>query len=382
MVLKTKPIGSWGKRGKPNAITYVDVPVQTMKRLMEPIESGNFPDSYFDHNGELEMNTPGHVAVTYVNALAYGRNTLCWYSYQDTVDPNTVELKVVFPHSSRVNLKSVMTPGLTVGLGNLSKNTKFGFALISDSYFPEEDDIRIDKSLYFSRHEFNNDPSIRGRFIMLYDALLEAYVFYAEDSDDFDYSDLVFYVTAQNANKFIDLNRPIIPDIDFTPAESSLYSDSTGVYFWFSQEDVAIITNAFNTFTTLKAQMWLDVSTLPQQVLGELSYKLPAAIWDMSDHSHFVAISNGKPFLVLNSNVTSHDIDPSGVRMVINPKDNLPSDTDISKYEGMKIFITVLMHSHIYSSAVLKDENDNILFQTSKNNFSNPGAHILGGRDL
>jgi hypothetical protein len=85
-----------------------------------------------------------------------------------------------------------MTPGTSVGLGKLEKNAKFGFVLISNAYFPEENDIRTDKPIYFSRHEFNEDDSIKGRFIMLYDNILKAYVFYAEDADDFDYTDLIF----------------------------------------------------------------------------------------------------------------------------------------------------------------------------------------------
>jgi hypothetical protein len=132
----------------------------------------------------------------------------------------------------------------------------------------------------------------------------------------------------------------------------------------------------------LKAQIWLDITNESSSILKELREKLPQVIWNMPDHHHFVTIESNRIYLVLNSNVTAHNIDSNGIKMIIDPKENLPDNDDFTRYHGMKLFIEILMSRNIYSCAVLKDLDDNVLFKTTKNNFTDDCATIIGGIDI
>jgi hypothetical protein len=165
---------------------------------------------------KIVLKKESKVYVTFIDATAYYKNTLCWYSYnklQPPLNVSDVKGNVLFPNISKVGNGGLLEAGYTVQLGTESfpAGTVIGFYLVADGW--KDGTIAYGNPTYYTDNNLNAGGE--QRHVLFKDTYSHYLVVGFEDYPlgPFDYNDVFFAVTdnleVYEASSF-DLSKVII----------------------------------------------------------------------------------------------------------------------------------------------------------------------------
>lgn len=150
---------------------------------------------------KLVLLKASKVFVTFIDEAATYKNTLCWYSYdnsQPILKVADVKGNVLFPNISKTGEGGQLESGFTVQLGTetFPAGTVIGFYLIADGW--KDGTINYDNPTYYTDSNFNTAGE--QRHILFKDTYSHYLVVGFEDYPDEakDYNDVFFAVSDNN----------------------------------------------------------------------------------------------------------------------------------------------------------------------------------------
>jgi choice-of-anchor A domain-containing protein/uncharacterized repeat protein (TIGR01451 family) len=233
-----KTLGTWNSDGVPNYLEPArdNIDNSLLVKLQASLPEGQ--NLTVHHPQYLATGAQTNIAlleeadvwVTFVSEGAGYKNALGFYTYDKNNPPSSISdiqntMTLIFPNTSLTGSGGGLTAGDKVKIGHFQANTVIGFFLVADGW--RNNSVGNGNWLLFSNSNLNPEPdaSIRQHNVLLNDDVTGKVILGFEDirrdnsSCDFDFNDVLYYITA-NPYKAIDTTG--IPPIDNKKADLSL----------------------------------------------------------------------------------------------------------------------------------------------------------------
>ena len=223
-----KALGKWKKDGKPEYLEKHGDHIEPnfLTELNDALpENQSVPENhseYLDNNYKQYINITeeANVWVTFVSEGADYRNTLCYYTFDESKPPESLddidEATIVFPNASFKRSGGGLHSGDKVKIGQFSAGTSIGWLLIADGYDEKKKEVNDGENYFFSQKNLNPEDNTddQQHIVLLKDASRDLFLIAFEDlkrpNGDNDFNDVVFYVTSNPVSAISSDNIPVM----------------------------------------------------------------------------------------------------------------------------------------------------------------------------
>lgn len=255
----TLPRGDWDNAGYPRNRVPSVLNQLDRKRIIAAIAT---PKG--DMQCDFVTTATGDITATFVTGYNSGRNTLCYYTYdEEATRPTTYS--ILFAHAIRRGQRGGIPGSTAVVIPNVPAGTSFGLALIIDAFDCNNGYVtRPGTPIVFSNPSFNYRHHVQA--YGQYDAETQGNIIYFEDIDldnplcCFEYNDCIVHLSGPGVPPF----KTRVPLVG-SYLHSKLLWDSTDVgvvYTESHQATLAAIPAAHKIETCVCLHMSLELDDL------------------------------------------------------------------------------------------------------------------------